>query len=1210
MKKGKFLRFRFVGILAFIILAVGAVVFFQPQKSHGGTIGDIEVSVSDLAKSATASYTISFTPENDIPRWGGRINVQFQGPGGYYNNTSSYSYQNFNNATVDDEATTGSIYFGYSNWNGATFYTNDDIDGGTEITIKVNNVINPSQEGYFFAHVWTSNYYNDIDGSSNWGGDYNSDYFEIGTADITGTITDSDEITPVKYANVYLTSTSGNYSYFYTYTDGDGKFGIGDIPEGTYNFSVYSPPTYNTSDTAKSYFPPATSQVTISSSPLTKNTHFLAATKTVSGSITKGVNNTAVTTATVYAYKMGGNGYVSKNVDGSGNFTFPLTGGSWYIGIYSTTWPSDWYYSNYNEMISFVDDDSTETVTKNFNVESVDSVITGYIKKPDGSSPTQYSTGLSFSGEKNRYFYASVESSGYFTTKVVAGTYSINGWNSDQNYAFPKVENFTVGDSETKDLGTITLVEKTDSITGVVRDNLGSVVSGASISAWKNDGTYDYGYTTSASDGTYTIKVTPGTWQISAYPQWNSGYIFNGKPQSMTVTSGTQATKDFVFQKCTVTINGTITDPDGNVLTQLYSWISAGDGSSEWGYTGTSVDKGNFTLKLPAGTWDISAYIYGVDYGSPDVQRITVSDNETKTVTMAAVRNDVTITGTIYDENNSAVTGKYINIYGTKGKNASWQNASVDQTNGTYSMKVSAGTWRLGWWIDQNLGYSAGNSQDIEFSVAAGETKTQNINLKKLNATIKGKATRSDGTAMQWAWITADSRNPSEKTSADMYYYSNGAGSDSSGNYEFKIPAGTYWVGGSMWPGSGVINPKRQKVVVEADGTATVDLTFRAADSTISGNVSGGASGSAFITAWSEDGGYSETNSSNAGDYSLSVSSGTIWHVKAMQKDGNDAYKSLEYIIDMTSNTLATQNLELAKQSFSLPDSVSVTFNPTVQQTINLEDETVISIPANTLGTTQEKVTMTIEPDIELAEEPDAKPLDYGYNIDATTESGEKITSFQGLVTIEDKYSDESILASKAIDDDQIEAAYYNEANGTWDELVGVVNTEENTVTYQTNHFSKFALVTGADTIAPAAPTNVSITTGDERVTLNWTKPSDSDLAGTKIYRSTQSGVLGDLVTTVSNPETVVYTDTGLTNGTAYYYTVRSYDVSGNISPNVNQVVATPAIMPITGSNILNWATMLILLGLCIFFGKHYIDHHIKEQRFAFLRRFKLFNKA
>ncbi|HQI55708.1 MAG TPA: Ig-like domain-containing protein [Syntrophorhabdaceae bacterium] len=92
------------------------------------------------------------------------------------------------------------------------------------------------------------------------------------------------------------------------------------------------------------------------------------------------------------------------------------------------------------------------------------------------------------------------------------------------------------------------------------------------------------------------------------------------------------------------------------------------------------------------------------------------------------------------------------------------------------------------------------------------------------------------------------------------------------------------------------------------------------------------------------------------------------------------------------------------------------------------------------------------------------------------------------------------------------------------------------------------------DATAPSAPGSFTITKGDGKLTLNWTNPGDLDFAGVVIRRDTSgypaSATTGTAVATVTSTQyaagaSASYTDTGLTNGTAYYYSLFAYDQRG-----------------------------------------------------------------
>lgn len=88
---------------------------------------------------------------------------------------------------------------------------------------------------------------------------------------------------------------------------------------------------------------------------------------------------------------------------------------------------------------------------------------------------------------------------------------------------------------------------------------------------------------------------------------------------------------------------------------------------------------------------------------------------------------------------------------------------------------------------------------------------------------------------------------------------------------------------------------------------------------------------------------------------------------------------------------------------------------------------------------------------------------------------------------------------------------------------------------------------------APAIPTGLLATPGDTQISLTWT--ASSGATGYHVKRSTTSG--GPYVQ-VAAPAAASYTDTGLTNGTVYYYVVSAINSVGE-SPNSTQVNATPA---------------------------------------------------
>lgn len=96
---------------------------------------------------------------------------------------------------------------------------------------------------------------------------------------------------------------------------------------------------------------------------------------------------------------------------------------------------------------------------------------------------------------------------------------------------------------------------------------------------------------------------------------------------------------------------------------------------------------------------------------------------------------------------------------------------------------------------------------------------------------------------------------------------------------------------------------------------------------------------------------------------------------------------------------------------------------------------------------------------------------------------------------------------------------------------------------------------------APAAPTNFNGESGNKEIVLSWNANGENDLAGYNLYRSTSSfSDITDMspVNGSSLLSGTDYTDTGLDNGTTYYYRLTAVDSNDNESGISTQVEITP----------------------------------------------------
>ncbi len=106
-------------------------------------------------------------------------------------------------------------------------------------------------------------------------------------------------------------------------------------------------------------------------------------------------------------------------------------------------------------------------------------------------------------------------------------------------------------------------------------------------------------------------------------------------------------------------------------------------------------------------------------------------------------------------------------------------------------------------------------------------------------------------------------------------------------------------------------------------------------------------------------------------------------------------------------------------------------------------------------------------------------------------------------------------------------------------------------------------LLTGC---ASAGPKNASAVPAPGGILVSWTAPDSSAVMGYNVYRSMQSGVMGQKANPVILSNTS-YMDSNVRDGTTYYYTIRSVN-SGGSEDGSGQVNAVAKINPPTNEEI------------------------------------------
>ena len=116
----------------------------------------------------------------------------------------------------------------------------------------------------------------------------------------------------------------------------------------------------------------------------------------------------------------------------------------------------------------------------------------------------------------------------------------------------------------------------------------------------------------------------------------------------------------------------------------------------------------------------------------------------------------------------------------------------------------------------------------------------------------------------------------------------------------------------------------------------------------------------------------------------------------------------------------------------------------------------------------------------------------------------------------------------------------------------------------------------------PAKPTNLTVSAGDETVSLSWTAGGNggSAITGWKYQQKEGSNNWGGWTAVPdSGASTTSYTVTGLTNGTTYKFKVRAVNTNGDGTPSDESASATPkaATVTLTASEITSTSATLTL---------------------------------
>ncbi|PIY96132.1 MAG: hypothetical protein COY66_04950 [Candidatus Kerfeldbacteria bacterium CG_4_10_14_0_8_um_filter_42_10] len=1092
-KAKKVAIFGVIGILAGIILITGtkAALADEPQQPPNDTrVTAFTVTPANIAKGATnITYNFSFTLNTAVNELdlGGATGIPV-----VVNFTSTSSMcppnvdwmlcqPNLSNASVSGIAIVGtpeksSDHIGF---------TIDNALGAGTHTFSITGINNPTQGGGNYMgllQIMSPS----VPPNQMWP-QAQSTVFQLGNIAFSGKVL-TPEGTALNGTGVNLRSADFSYNSG-TGADQNGNFVFlaDDLVAGTtYILEIWVP------GGTQGYISPDPIEVTYNGSVTNLGTITLArATKTISGKVTYNTGG-EVTTAQINASKQGGSG-VNANVDSNGEYELSVGGGTWNINL-SPAWDQEnnrqmdvnWNYNQPSMQVTFADNNTEEEKTVNFTVQETNALIKGCVKLPNGSKLTNgfvnISTGAGMGGGTGLDW-----NTGCFNANVQDGSYklTVQADNQDPNlakYYLPEM-NVEVASDQTLDLGTLTMSEKTSAIKGKVTLEDGTTVEGVNINCWSRSGS-GWGNSNSGADGKYTIWLAPGQYECQVQTGGGSMYIpvqAGGPPMVYTLEEDEQITGvNYEVQLADATLTVKTVDADGNALTEnIWGYAYARIKGESWGAGsefGSGIDHGVAAIPLIGG----NTFVVGMHtdpnsgYLLDDEVEITIPEGGSEEVFLTLVEPDAEIVGWLKDQKGAKVTNVDVeinaNLAEDMGPNSGPGMHSKLNADGSFTVRVRGGQkYVLNFWFPTSGEFMQTHSDMDPFLVPVNGTATKILMAFRADAQATVNLSDPDGNPVEFGFVWCSNRRYMEdKAQGDFEggKIIEGGNEVRGGTTVIPLVSGQYECGAGMSKETNnYMPPENVEIEVTPTAPAEFDLQFRESDATLTGTVTnedGDNIPFGWCHAWQEDGGFSGGEVFD-GNYTVNLTLGT-WFVgcDSFNPNSEDFYRSDEQMVTVSAKGEITKDIVVSKAAFNIPKGVSETFDSTVQKIISLPDGTTVTIPANALAT-EGDVTVIASPDINLFFTPDSKPITFAWDFEALDSSQQLITSFNEMVTISIPY-DQELLDSLGIDENNIIAKYYNDTSGTWQMPPGVtLDTENNLITVQVDHFTNFAVTTGQD---------------------------------------------------------------------------------------------------------------------------------------------------
>lgn len=835
-----------------------------------------------------------------------------------------------------------------------------------------------------------------------------------------------------------------------------GRFAIGGLPAGPAVLKAEPPPHL-------AGLIPVTQTLTLPHTrPITLTLQ--TSPKVVTGVVT--TNNPAtpvVQNAQVVASRIGPPGRESALSDASGRYALRLAPGLWALSVkpVTTSVPSHWVYPRPPQLLQFDNDKKPEVKRLDFKVLTADATVVGAVELPGGGAPP-FTVTVGLHTDEGVGVKQDVDANGRFTFSLPHHVYQVDVRVGSPEFAPPPIAPIFAAPLATTVVPTITLIARDATITGTLTiSGAGAPIEGVPVTAW-NPNTHAAFPARSAPNGVYVAMVYTGTWLVQPAPMAEQPYLYTGEPQEVSLAAGqVVGNVDFELLSADATLHGVLVTPHGDVAVDARGWGKAVNTADPDIRNGAPVKYGEFDILVPGGATyavtprlaDGGSYVY---VGDP--QTVTVGAGGLASLVFTLTAKNTAFAGALWDgRQDRAVPNLPGQVWAWNGDLA--LNSDIDTGNGTFVLRVPAGLWGLNYRIPEDSDYvKLVGARYYGLDPIHNRIQLVKLPVAKKDGRLTGVVLLSDGSPAAGATAVAEGLTPEVQKLVLRAQVGN------DGAFSMTLPSGGYIVRATRYSDESLINPVARHVFVppaKLGGPISVTLQYRAPDTTISGQVAlsgtSGLTGTATVFAWTNHGGFNQVQAELGSTYAMPVISNTLWHMAAVYETRSEYWEARATVPVTTA--AVTRDLVL-EGPFTKPAPVSVLFDPTVDQDIELPDHTRIHIPAGAMPVDSGNVLLHITPLAGAPHHHNGDVLGLAYAFEAFDEDGQPITeNFDQDVTIVFKYHPAMLLAM-GLNINHLRPAYFSTTTNSWTAPESFVADEtRREIAMQIDHFTWYGVL-------------------------------------------------------------------------------------------------------------------------------------------------------